>query len=156
MITHRTGLLHNQQTHQSQIEGAQIMQVGDTRAWERTFTVEDVRRFGQISRDYGIHHVIPDEQGRLMVHGLLTATLPTRIGGELNYLARSMTFDFVRPVFVGDTIRCEVTITQYERDEPNTHVSATFICHNQQGNTVLMGNTSGFIRTPKMMSVGLL
>jgi len=31
------------------------MQVGDTTSWERTFTVEDVLLFGQLSGDQGIH-----------------------------------------------------------------------------------------------------
>jgi acyl dehydratase len=131
------------------------MQVGDTQTWERTFTAEDVRRFGQVSKDHSIQHVLPDEQGRLMVHSLLIATLPTKLGGDMNYLARSMAFEFTRPVYVGDTIRCEVTITQYEQEELRARMSATFICRNQQGNVVLMGNTSGFIRKPQIMSVGL-
>ena len=47
-----------------------------------------------------------------MVHGLLTATLPTKIGGDLNLIANEMIFRFHRPVFAGDTIRCEVTLTE--------------------------------------------
>ena len=50
-----------------------------------------------------------------MVQGLLTATLPTKVGGDWNYIAREMNFEFLRPVFTGDTIRCEVTITQLEQ-----------------------------------------
>src|SRR2546425_9130115 len=90
------------------------MQVGDKNSWERTFSVEEVLLFGQLSGDQGIHHIKADEQGRLMVQGLLTATLPTKMGGDLNYIARDMTFEFVRPVFTGDTIHCETTITRYE------------------------------------------
>src|SRR5205814_469728 len=66
------------------------MQVGDVLAWERTFSEEDVRLFGRLSGDEGVHHVAADEQGRLMVQGLLTATLPTKIGGDLNVIAREM------------------------------------------------------------------
>ncbi len=51
-----------------------------------------------------------DEREWLIVHGLLTTTLPTKIGGDLNYIARQMVFEFLWPVFTGDTIRCEVTI----------------------------------------------
>ncbi len=122
------------------------MQVGDTNSWERTFTEEDVRQFGQISGDQGVHHVERDEQGRLMVQGLLTATLPTKIGGDLNYIARELVFDFIRPVFVGDTIRCEVAITSLEREEGHTKMTATWICRNQKGKVVLTGSTHGIIR----------
>jgi 3-hydroxybutyryl-CoA dehydratase len=122
------------------------MEVGDVFSWERTFTVEDVRLFGQISGDQGIHHVEPDEHGRLLVQGLLTATLPTKIGGDLNYIAREMTFEFLRPVFTGDTIHCEVTVTHLERAEGHTKMSAICACRNQNGKEVLTVRTYGIIR----------
>ncbi|GCE19322.1 MaoC family dehydratase [Dictyobacter kobayashii] len=131
------------------------MQVGDTQKWERTFTEDDVRLFGRVSRDMGTHHILPDEQGRVMVHGLLTATLPTKIGGELNFIAHDMSFEFVRPVFVGDTVRCEVTITQLEKIENRLKMSAAVFCRNQQGKVVLTGHTTGIIREPQILSVGL-
>jgi 3-hydroxybutyryl-CoA dehydratase len=122
------------------------MQVGDTTSWERTFTVEDVERFGQISGDLGVHHVKPDAQGRLLVQGLLTATLPTKLGGDLNFIARDMTFQFLRPVFTGDTIHCENTITRLEVQEERTLVEAAFTCRNQQGKEVLTGQVRGIVR----------
>jgi len=64
------------------------MQVGDVRSWQRTFTEEDIRLFSRVSGDEGIHHMEYDERGRLMAHGLLTATLPTKIGGDMNFIAR--------------------------------------------------------------------
>jgi 3-hydroxybutyryl-CoA dehydratase len=122
------------------------MQVGDITVWERTFTEEDVQLFAQISGDRGIHHMEPDEQGRLVVQGLLTATLPTKLGGDMNYIARQLVFDFVRPVFTGDTIRCEVTITHLEKMDSHTNMAAKWVCYNQKGKEVLTGNTHGIIR----------
>ncbi len=122
------------------------MKVGDVTVWERTFTIDDVRLFGQVSGDQGIHHVELDEQGRLMVQGLLTATLPTKIGGDLNYIAREMVFEFLRPVFTGDTIRCETTITHFERVDGHTKMAARWVCRNQQGKEVMTGHTYGIIR----------
>lgn len=122
------------------------MQVGDTTSWERTFTIEDVERFGQISGDLGVHHVKPDAQGRLLVQGLLTATLPTKLGGDLNFIARDMTFQFLRPVFTSDTIHCENTITRLEVQEERTLVEAAFTCRNQQGKEVLTGLVRGLVR----------
>ena len=122
------------------------MQVGDITIWERTFTQEDVSLFALVSGDQGIHHMEPDEQGRLVVHGLLTATLPTKLGGDMNYIARQMVFDFMRPVFTGDTIRCEVTITHLEKVEGHTKMTANWVCYNQNGKEVLTGNTHGIIR----------
>ena len=122
------------------------MKVGDVIVWERTFTVEDVRLFGNISGDQGIHHVETDEQGRLMIQGLLTATLPTKIGGDLNFIARELVFEFLRPVFTGDIIRCETTITHLEQVDGRTNMAAEWVCRNQQGKEVLTGHTHGIIR----------
>jgi acyl dehydratase len=123
------------------------MQVGDTTSWERTFTEEDVRLFTQVSGDRGEHHVQPDAQGRIMVQGLLTATLPTKLGGDMNYIARTLTFEFLRPVFVGDTIRCETTITELTPAEGRMLMKTTYVCRNQHDKEVLAGHSEGIIRS---------
>ncbi len=71
------------------------MKVGDIITWQRLITEEDIRLFGRVSGDEGIQHITQDEQGRIMAQGLLTATLPTKIGGDLNFIARQMTFQFI-------------------------------------------------------------
>ncbi|MCH6269018.1 FAS1-like dehydratase domain-containing protein [Neobacillus citreus] len=120
--------------------------VGDVIKFERTFKQEDVEMFTKVSMDKGNHHITPDEQGRLVVQGLLTATLPTKVGGDYNVLARTMNFEFLRPVFTGDTIICEVTIEQFEKQENNrTAIMATFLCTNQNEKLVLKGNFAGVI-----------
>ncbi|PLR78514.1 enoyl-CoA hydratase [Bacillus sp. V3-13] len=119
--------------------------VGDIIKFERTFTVEDVEMFTKVSGDQGSHHVNPDEQGRLVIQGLLTATLPTKVGGDYNVLARKMTFEFLRPVFTMDTILCEVKIEQFEKQGERTLITASFICWNQHEKEVLRGDFSGVI-----------
>ncbi|MCM3186045.1 hotdog domain-containing protein [Priestia megaterium] len=121
------------------------LRVGDIIRFERTFTTEDVELFTKISRDEGSHHIKPDEQGRLVIQGLLTATLPTKIGGDHSVLARTMNFEFLRPVFTGDTIICEVTIDQFEKQDNRTHINASFLCKNQHEKEVLRGDFSGVI-----------
>lgn len=122
------------------------LKVGDIISFERTFTVRDVALFTEVSRDEGVHHITPDEQGRLVVQGLLTATLPTKVGGDYNVLARNMNFEFVRPVFTGDTIICEVKIEKYEKIEKNrTAIATSFTCTNQHEKEVLKGSFSGVI-----------
>lgn len=122
------------------------LKVGDRIRFERTFTNEDVEIFTKVSMDEGDHHLNPDEQGRLVVQGLLTATLPTKFGGAHNVLARTMNFEFLRPVFTGDTILCEITIEQYEKQERNrTAIRASFSCTNQHDKEVLSGDFSGVI-----------
>ena len=122
------------------------MKVGDVRVWERTFTEDEIRSFARFSGDEGEHHLAPDEQGRLMVHGLLTATLPTKIGGDMNFIARELTFRFQRPVFAGDTIQCEVTLTNVEPAEGFDRVSSSWTCRNQHGKEVMSGEAHGVIR----------
>jgi 3-hydroxybutyryl-CoA dehydratase len=123
------------------------MKVGDTLSWTRTFTEEDIRLFARFSGDEGQHHLQLDEHGRLMAHGLLTATLPTKIGGDLNFIARELTFQFLRPVFAGDTINCEVTLTEWEPGEPFINMASTWVCRNQDGKEVMTGQARGVIRT---------
>lgn len=120
--------------------------VGQVITFERLFTKEDVELFTQVSKDEGNHHIKPNEVGAFVVQGLLTATLPTKIGGDYNVLARTMNFEFLRPVFTDDTIKCEVTIAQYEeRNETSDAITASFICTNDVGKIVLTGNFSGVI-----------
>ncbi|MFB6804197.1 hotdog family protein [Peribacillus butanolivorans] len=121
------------------------LKVGDIITFKRTFTAEDVELFTKISGDEGSHHVTPDEQGRLVIQGLLTATLPTKIGGDNNVLSRTMNFEFLGPVFTDDTIICEVTIEQFEKQVNRTHITACFLCKNQNQKEVLRGDFSGVI-----------
>lgn len=122
-----------------------VLKTGDLLIFERNFTIEDVERFTQLSGDEGSHHLIPDNDGRLIIQGLLTATLPTKIGGDNNVLARKMTFEFLRPVFTGDTVVCEVRIEHYENKASRTLITATFTCRNQDGIEVMNGDFSGMI-----------
>nr|WP_236782496.1 hotdog domain-containing protein [Allobacillus saliphilus] len=122
------------------------MVVGDKIKFERTFTKEDVELFTKVSMDEGDHHTTPDELGRIVVQGLLTATLPTKVGGDYNVLARTMNFEFLRPVFTDDTVECVVTIEELERrDEKRISIMASFICTNQKGKQVLTENFAGII-----------
>jgi len=125
------------------------MKAGDVEIAERTFSVEDVRAFTEVSGDRGRHHVEPDAQGRLLVHGLLTATLFTEIGGRLNYLAREMKFEFIRPVFTGDALRVEMTIEEVEEQEGRIALSARAVCRNQHGKEVMKATTNGVILTKR-------
>ena len=122
------------------------MKAGDVVVWERTFSEEDVRRFAEYSGDEGVHHLQPDERGRLMVYGLLTATLPTKIGGDINFIARQLTFRFLRPVYSGDTVRCEVKIEALTDSGSYTQLKSSWVCRNQHGKEVMTGEAEGVIR----------
>jgi 3-hydroxybutyryl-CoA dehydratase len=121
------------------------LEVGSTSRWSRVFTVEDVRAFSEVSGDRGVHHVELDAEGRLMVQGLLTATLPTKLGGDLNYLAREMVFEFLRPVFTGERVECVSTTTRVEKQPGRTYAEFAISCSNPSGKEVLRASTKGVI-----------
>ena len=118
---------------------------GDTSTYERSFTREDVEQFADVSDDRGSHHVETDDEGRLLVHGLLTATLPTKLGGDLDFLARTMDLTFHRPVYTDETIRCEMTVTDVTPQEGRTRVQSRAECTNEDGETVLVGEYDGVV-----------
>jgi 3-hydroxybutyryl-CoA dehydratase len=121
------------------------VELGSTSRWSRVFTLEDVRHFSEVSGDRGIHHVELDGEGRLVVQGLLTATLPTKLGGDLNYLAREMLFEFLRPVFTGELIDCSCSATRVEKQPGRTYVEFAISCANPSGKEVLRASTKGVI-----------
>jgi len=128
------------------------MEIGDKISWSRTFTEEDIRLFAYLSGDTGEHHLVRDKQGRLMAHGLLTATLPTKIGGDMNFIARELQFEFYRPVFAGDTVLCEVTLVALDQSEPDsefTRVESNWVCRNQHGKEVMTGAARGVVRNTR-------
>jgi 3-hydroxybutyryl-CoA dehydratase len=119
---------------------------GDVFTWQHTFTEEEILQFAQLSGDKGRHHMERDEKGRLMVHGLFTASIGTKIGGDLNYIAREMNFEFIRPVFTGDTITCELTITDITPMDGYKRVAMKTVYRNQHGKEVLIGTSKGIIK----------
>jgi acyl dehydratase len=121
-------------------------QVGEVRAFERRFTDEDVLEFQRLSGDAGHHHARPDAQGRRVVHGLLTATIPTKLGGDMDFLAREMSFEFLRPVFTGDAIRCEMTIAEVTPEARRVRLTLSGSCRNQDGKEVLRFLARGVVR----------
>lgn len=124
-----------------------MVTTGETFTVERTFTEADVRTFADLSGDEGEHHLEPDERGRLLVHGLLTATLPTQVGGSHDVLARRMAFEFHRPVHTGDTVVCEVEYVRAESVERGREVEGEFEA-TVDGEVVLSGRYEGLIRDP--------
>lgn len=123
------------------------MHVGQAFAFRRTFTSGDVALFCGVTGDYNPYH--QDESfaeespyGRLTIPGLLTGSMLTHIGGLLGFLATEMSFRYLGPVFVGDTITCTVTVTEKDEEKRRVEVSAEFV--NQDGVEVLRASFGGF------------
>ncbi len=134
------------------IEG---LRLGDAFTVTRTFTEEDVLRFGDISRDYNpVHYDDRFSEARgftdRICHGLLVASLITEIGGQLGWLATEMDLKFKKPVYMGDTVRCTLRIT--EIDDKGV-AEARVDCRNEQDVTVLEGVLAGFAPNPKQKEI---
>jgi acyl dehydratase len=123
------------------------LQTGDTFSVARTFSEQDVIRFADISRDYNPVHL--DERfakaknldGRIC-HGLLVASLLTEIGGQIGWLASGMRFKFKKPVYFGDTVRCDFTITDIDE---RGRAKAEALFTNGSGETVLEALLTGIL-----------
>ena len=117
---------------------------GEVVTYERTFSESEVRTFADLSNDRQDRHLESDDDGQLMVHGLLTATLPTKIGGDHEVLASRMEFDFRRPVYTGQQVRCAVTFTDVTEGTDRDEVAADIEC-TVEGETVLAGAFEGVV-----------
>lgn len=118
---------------------------GDTYTHERTFTREDVERFADLSGDTQRIHTEADDEGRVVVQGLLTATLPTKIGADLEVFATHMEYEFHAPVRTGETIICVWENESVTERDDRYELAVAITCTNEAGTEVLSGETDGII-----------
>ena len=121
------------------------LKAGSTVSWSRTITDAEIEAFAELSGDKGAHHLERDAQGRLMAHGLLTATLPTKLGGDIDFMARTMHFEFVRAVYGGDVLTCNGLVESVIAQTTRLKVKFLFEIVNQRGEVVLKGTSAGQI-----------
>lgn len=126
-------------------DGADIPAAGDVFTHSRTFTTEDVREFGTITGDQQSIHTEPDEAGRLVVQGLLTGSLMTKIGGDLSYIARTMEYEFLQPVYTGESITCEWTVETRTEQDDRYRLENDVVFRNEDGEVVVEASTTGLI-----------
>lgn len=119
---------------------------GDIYSISRTYTNDDVLAFAELTGDKGRHHMEPDEHGRLMVHGLMTASIGSKLAGDIHFIGRELHNEYLRPVFSGDTITCEVTVESVEQKDGYRKVALRSIYRNQHGKEVIVGTTNGVVR----------
>ena len=123
------------------------LEIVDTFSVSRTFTEQDVIRFADISRDYNPVHFderfakVKDFEGHIC-HGLLIASLVTEIGGQIGWLASGMTFKFNKPVYFGDTIKCDFKIVDIDE---RGRAKAEAVFTNEYEIIVLEGIVTGIV-----------
>lgn len=93
----------------------------EQRTLGRTITETDIVVHAGQTGDFYPHHMDAEwcktqEFGRRVAHGTLIFSVAVGMtAGDMNPLAFSYGYDrlrFVKPVFIGDTIRCSVTIAE--------------------------------------------
>ena len=95
------------------------IRVGDRFELTRTFSREETDAFGDLTRDYNpvhYHRRWSDAKGfdGLICHGLLVGSMICEVGGQVGWLATGMSFKFIRPVYVGASITCRMTILKVD------------------------------------------
>ncbi len=123
------------------------LKAGDSFSITRTFTEKDVTRFADVTRDYNPVHF--DERfsraknfrGRIC-HGLLVGSMLSEIGGQIGWLASEMRFQFKKPVYIGETISCSMTITRVDQ---KGRAEAVAIFRNQESAVVLEASLKGIL-----------
>ena len=127
------------------------IEVGDRFRWSRTITEGDVALFVGVTGDFNPFHIDDEfarqtKFGRRIVPGLLTASLATHIGGMLAFLASEMHFRYHQPVFIGETVTCEVEVK--EKIQEGRRIRASVRCTKDEAVEVLTGEFTG---TPATM-----
>jgi acyl dehydratase len=100
--------------------------IGQTASTARTFELEDVRAFAELSGDNNPLHLDPEYTqhtsfGRPIVHGILTASLFSRLlgtalpGPGTIYLGQLL--KFLQPVYVGEEVTATVEVTDIRMDK---------------------------------------
>jgi 3-hydroxybutyryl-CoA dehydratase len=124
------------------------IQQGATLTYQRQIRNDDIRAFAALSGDHGHHHVHPDETGRLVAHGLLVISVATRLGSDIHYLAHTMTWMFIRPVFGDDTITATIKLSRVQPENDRLHIQMQVRITNQDGRIVTRGESTGVITHP--------
>ena len=119
-----------------------------TSVWfSRTFTQKDVEEFGRITRDFNPDHYesrwaeAKDFSGPIC-HGLLVGSMLCEPGGQWGWLADGMSFKFLKPVYIGDTVTCEMTIVDLNE---RMYARAECTLSNQRGEVVMTAVLTGYL-----------
>jgi len=129
---------------QKAIEG---LKAGDRFSISREFSERDMTEFADITRDYNPVHFddrFTEVKGfsSRVCHGLLVASMISEIGGQIGWLASEMNLRFKKPVYFGDSIVCDLIITELD---DSGWASARAEYKNQNGTIVVEADLKGIV-----------
>lgn len=133
------------------------IEIGQTASYSKTCTEEDITLFARVSGDVNPIHL--DENfasttqfGKRIAHGMYTGALVSAAlalelpGPGTIYLGQSLSFR--APVFIGDEITVELTVT--EKLEDKKFVTLACAVKNQHGKTVAKGEAQVLAPSEKL------
>ena len=120
--------------------------VGQTAHKELVVTESMVRSYAEITGDYNPLHFDPEFASRTryrrliaqggIATGLLHALVAMDLPGPGSVFI-NQTWNFTRPVYIGDTIRAQATVKSVHDRRPESQIE--FVVENQRGEEVLNG-----------------
>jgi hypothetical protein len=112
------------------------VQVGSTLTWSRRYGEAELREYDALVERQ------PDGTG--LLPDLLVIAPLTKLGGDLNYLSRSMEWRHHRPVRCDETLTAELHVTRLDRqgDAVKIGFSATI---RAGGDVVISGTSRGVV-----------
>ena len=122
------------------------IKVGDNATLSRKVTGEDIRKMADISGNYNLIHI--DEEyakrtvfGKVIAHGIfgvgmISALLGNTLPGD-GTIILSEEFRFLKPIYAGDYITAEVTVSEIFRNKERVLMAA--VCRNQNDEVVMDG-----------------
>jgi 3-hydroxybutyryl-CoA dehydratase len=123
--------------------------VGEKASFTRTLTEADTALFIGVTWDVNPYHTddvfasgTPFK--KRIVPGLLTASLLTHLGGLIAFLAQEMRFEFLAPVYVGDTVTAEVEIVEADEARGRVRLRCRCLNLNNDGQEVLRAEIVGY------------
>ena len=130
--------------------------VGQKASRELTVTEAMVTAYAEITGDYNPLHFDAEfagrtRFGRLMAQGgITTGLLHALVAMDMpgpGTVFMEQRWRFPRPVYIGDTIRAEATVTAVRDDRPIATID--FVVENQSGEAVLQGEATVFQARPR-------
>lgn len=121
--------------------------LGQTAKLTHCYSEEEVNQFAEISGDHNPVHLDAEYAkntrfGKKLVHGFLSGSLISAVLGNVcpgeGSIYMNQNMDFLRPVFIGDTITAKVVVTAIDKEKKQMLLTTT--CINQNGKTVIDGS----------------
>jgi len=121
-------------------------EVGMQAEFSHTFTQRETETMANLIGDHNPFHyngefIRKTRFKKPIVHGLLVGGMISHFGGDLFpgpcCLAETISFEFLKPVFFGETIRAVARITKVDKEQKRLAFSMS--CFNEKGEKVVEG-----------------